>query len=222
MSFETLVLLPIGLGLLGFVEPCTIGAHMVFLRSIEGAARGVRRRAVAVFAAARTATTGLIGVAFVALGQRLVEVQTGLWLVFGAVYLLVGLAYLADMKRLVTQRIALAPQRWRGSANPAVMGLAFGLNIPACAAPILFGLFGFAATSGTLAAGAGMMALFGLALSVPLVVMVRLGAGGYGWLERMRAHPRRMRLGLGGIFALLGLWSIWFGLFVNPADWSGL
>jgi len=27
------ILLPIGLGLLGFIEPCTIGAHLIYLRS---------------------------------------------------------------------------------------------------------------------------------------------------------------------------------------------
>ena len=28
-SFQTYILLPIGLGLLGFVEPCTVGGHLV-------------------------------------------------------------------------------------------------------------------------------------------------------------------------------------------------
>lgn len=31
ISFQTLVLLPVGLGLLGFIEPCTIGGHLLFL-----------------------------------------------------------------------------------------------------------------------------------------------------------------------------------------------
>jgi len=26
---------------------------------------------------------------------------------------------------------------------------------------------------------------------------------------------------LGALFVLLGIWSIWFGLYVDPADWSG-
>lgn len=221
MNFETLVLLPIGLGLLGFIEPCTIGAHMLFLRSIEGAAAPARHRAVAVFAATRTVVIGLIGVGFVLLGQRLVGFQTGLWLVFGSAYLLIGLAYLADMKRLVTHRIALAPQRWKQAGNPAVMGLAFGLNIPACAAPILFALMGAAAVGGSGLSGFLAMGTFALALSLPLVplsVAPRL-ARPLGQLAEWLRPRRRL---LGGIFALLGIWSIWFGLFVDPADWSGL
>ena len=221
LTFETLILLPIGLGLLGFIEPCTIGAHMLFLRAIEGSETRARQRAVAIFALARTLTIGAVGAGFVIVGQRLVGVQTGLWLIFGTVYMVIGLAYLLDRKRYVTQRISLVPQRWKQARNPAVLGLAFGLNIPACAAPILFGLFGLAAGAGTLVTGFSMMALFGLALSLPLIVMVRTGGAGFGWLDRLRAHPRRMRLILGTVFALLGVWSIWFGLFVNPADWSG-
>src|SRR3546814_13794527 len=59
----------------------------------------------------------------------------------------------------------------RGSAT---LGVLFGLNIPACAAPLIFALFGTAAAGGAagrpIAAGFVSLGLFGLALSLPLVL----------------------------------------------------
>ncbi len=65
-----------------------------------------------------------------------------------------------------------------------------------------------------------MMFLFGLFLSAPLVVFAiypRL----VGWLERLRERMRRAPWILGVVFVLLGVWSIWFGLYVDPASWAG-
>ncbi len=219
-TLTTLVLLPLGLGLFGFLEPCTIGGHLVFLDTQAGRSRRQKVSAVLVFIAARAMLTGLFGAALGALGAVLIDAQTWLWIGFGVVYLLIGLAFLARSTGRMRRRIRLAPETWRHARNPVVLGLAFGLSIPACAAPILFGLIGLAATTGSILAGFGMMALFGLGLSLPLLgialvprlanALTRLGQKmkGKGWI-------------LGLIFVALGLWSIWFGLYVNPADWSG-
>ena len=220
MSLNALIILPVGLGLLGFVEPCTIGGHLVFLDTQKGRAQRGRIKAVLVFLAARTLVTGLFGALVAMLGAALVSVQTGMWLVFGTLYLLVGLAFIAGRAGLVKQRIRLAPEAWKRAQNPLVLGLAFGLNIPACAAPILFGLLGLAATTGTILGGFVMMALFGLALSAPLVVFAALPRLS-GLLERLAARLRNMRWVLGAVFVVLGLWSIWFGLNVDPKDWAG-
>jgi cytochrome c-type biogenesis protein len=220
LGYETLILLPIALGLLGFIEPCTIGAHMLFLKSIETAPS--RKRAMLVFILTRGLVTGTVGLGFVALGRSLVGVQTGLWLFFGSIYLLIGLGYLTGWHHLFTRRIRLAPDRWRHAKNPLALGVAFGVNIPACAAPLVFGLFTFAASTATYGAGFVMMALFGLALSVPLLALERMQGRTPGWLARLKPKGGRIKTLLGGIFVLLGLWSIWFGLYVDPQNWSGL
>ncbi len=218
-DFLSLVVLPVALGLLGFVEPCTIGGHLIFLRSQEARSRAEKIESLGIFIAARALVAGLFGALIVLAGQRLIGVQTGLWLVFGTIYMGIGLAFLAGHAGLVKRRIRLAPERWRQARHPVVLGLAFGLNIPACAAPILFGLLGLAATSATMASGFLMMFLFGLALSAPLAVFAawpRMTA----WLERVKQRFTGMRWILGAVFVLLGLWSIWFGLYVDPADWT--
>lgn len=219
-TIQTFVLLPIGLGLLGFIEPCTIGSHLLFLETQSERSRFEKINAVLIFVAARSVAAGLFGALIGLLGQLLIGVQTGIWLVFGVIYIAVGLAFLIGKPGLVKWRIDVAPSAWRRTQNPLVLGLAFGLNIPACAAPILFGLLGLAATTGTVTAGFAMMFLFGLFLSLPLIVIAaipKLAA----WLDALGQRLKQKGWLIGIVFVLLGIWSVWFGLYVDPANWAG-
>ncbi|MGX9857572.1 hypothetical protein ACR03S_19470 (plasmid) [Limimaricola variabilis] len=221
MEITFQMLLPaFGLGLLGFVEPCTLGAHALFLEGQRRRPAAQRLSAALVFLLARVVVMGGFGGLVVLLGQRLIGVQTGMWLVFGAVYLGLGAAILSRRDRALRRRVGLAPGHWKLAGNPLLQGLAFGLNIPACAAPILFGLIGAASLSGSAAAGFVMMAVFALALTAPLfpfAVAPRFA----GPLDRLANWLRPRRWLLGALFVGLGLWSVWFGLFVDPVDWSG-
>ncbi len=214
------VALSFGLALLGFIEPYTIGAHVLFLGAQRRRAMQQRLAAVAIFLAARVVVMGGFGGLIVVLGQRLIGVQTGAWVVFGAIYLLLGMGFLFGWERTLRHRIGLAPEHWKAASNPLFQGLAFGLNIPACAAPILFGFIGTAVASGSAATGVLMMAVFAVGLSLPLVplsAVPRLAAS----LDRLADWLRPRRWLFGSIFVALGIWSIWFGLYVDPADWSG-
>ena len=94
----------------------------------------------------------------------------------------------------------------------------FGLNIPACAAPLLLIVLGAAAAGGAggsaLAEGFFSLALFGLALSAPLVaaVIVPLARRALDWTAGL---SRRIPTWTGIAMIALGVWSIWFGLFVT-------
>ncbi|MDA1100119.1 MAG: sulfite exporter TauE/SafE family protein [Proteobacteria bacterium] len=219
-SFQAFILIPIGLGLLGFIEPCTIGGHLIFLGTQERRSRIKKINAVLVFIVVRTVVTGSFGAFTAFLGHRMIGIQTGLWLIFGLIYLVIGLAYLIGRAGVIKKQIDLAPSTWKRAQNPFVLGLAFGLNIPACAAPILFGLLGLAATTGTFLSGFMMMAIFGLSLSLPLIVFAAIPKL-TGWLDTFSHKMKRMRWILGFVFVLLGIWSVWFGLYVDPANWSG-
>lgn len=212
--------LAVGLGLFGFIEPCTIGAHLMFLNAQRDRSMAERARAMGVFMAARVMVMGGFGGLIVLVGQRLLGVQTGLWLLFGLVYLAIGLVFLTSVGNGVRRRIRIAPEAWRSAQSPALQGAAFGLNIPACAAPILFGLIGAATTTGSAATGFAMMAVFALALSAPLVPLSLVPALSHP-LHRLRDWMRPRRWLVGAVFIVLGLWSVWFGLFVDPADWVG-
>jgi cytochrome c-type biogenesis protein len=220
LSLQALVYLPIGLGLLGFIEPCTIGGHLLFLDTQKDRKASEKRRAVMVFIITRALTAGAFGAIIAYIGQKLIWVQTGIWLGFGILYLLIGIAFISGRAGLIKKRMDLAPSAWKKARNPVVLGLAFGLNIPACAAPILFGLLGLAATSGTVLTGFWMMFLFGVFLSAPLAVFALI-PGLAASLDRFASWLKGARWLIGAVFALLGLWSIYFGLYVDPANWTG-
>lgn len=92
------------------------------------------------------------------------------------------------------------------------------MNIPACAAPLILALLALAAAGGAstaeLGAGFVSLGLFGLALSLPLVLAVFF-APVRALLDRLAALSRRIPRWTGALFIVLGLWSIWFGLFVS-------
>ncbi len=104
-----------------------------------------------------------------------------------------------------------------GSAG---LGVLFGLNIPACAAPLIFALLGTTALSGggMVARGFFSLALFGLALSLPLLLALWWGPARRA-LDRLAGVSMRIPHWTGLVFIGLGLWSIYFGLFVSLEDW---
>jgi len=212
------VLLPIGLGLFGFIEPCSIGSTLIFIKAIEGRSAAQKLAQVTVFTLVRALFIGLLGVAAVALGRAFLGLQKGAWLALGLVYVAIGVVYLvgrADvLMRSVGPRLAAVPAL-RGSA---ALGVIFGLNIPACAAPLLAALLGAAAAAGAggaaYATGFATLGLFGLALSAPLVAAV-LFARARRALDWLAGLSGRMPALTGVVFVVLGLWSMWFGLFVT-------
>jgi len=163
---------------------------------------------------------GMFGALIALLGGLLINVQTGIWLVFGILYLTFGLAVMIGVSRIFKKRINFAPSTWKKASNPLVLGLAFGLNVPACAAPILFGLLGLAATTGTIVTGFTMMFIFGFFLSTPLILFATVPKLVVR-LNRFSETLKQKRWIIGAVFIALGIWSIWFGLFVDPENWSG-
>lgn len=220
LTFYTIIFIPAFLGLLGFIEPCTVGSHLIFLRTLDSKRGFAKAITTFTFILVRSLTAGLFGALVALAGKPLVSAQTGLWLVFGLLYFLIGLSLVAGKFGIFKMRLDVAPANWKYASSPVPLGLAFGLNIPACAAPIIFGLLGMAAAAKTTLMGFAMMAIFGLALSLPLIIVAVIPALA-GFLEKMSCYLRKNGWILGVLFILLGLWSIWFGLYVDPENWAG-
>ena len=215
-----IVVLPIGLGLLGFVEPCSIGSTLIFVKYLEGQGFADRLAQVGVFAVTRAVLIGALGVAAVLIGTAFIGFQKAAWIVLGAIYVALGLLYV--FRRAGALKISLGPTLGTvsGLRGSIALGLLFGLNIPACAAPLLFALLGMAAagagagSGGTLAAGFVSLSLFGLALSLPIAAAVLIAPArrALDWLSGL---SQRLPLWTGLLFIALGLWSIGFGLFAE-------
>jgi len=93
-----LLALAIGLGLLGFVEPCSVGANMVFLGHLREKGRGERLRETAKFALGRSAVLGLFGLGIAFLGSSVFAAQKGFWLLLGLLYLALGVAVILNAR----------------------------------------------------------------------------------------------------------------------------
>lgn len=217
-SLTNTVLLPLGLGLLGFVEPCTIGSSLIFVKHMEGRTAGGKLAEVSLFAATRALFIGALGVLAVALGTAFLGLQKAAWLALGVVYVALGLVFVIGRAGALMVSLGPSLPRLAGLGGSAGLGVLFGLNIPACAAPLLFALFGSAAAGGASGASFAMgffsLALFGLALSLPLIVAV-LFAPARQALDWVASLSRRVPVWTGILLIGLGLWSMWFGLFVR-------
>ena len=216
-ELATFILLPIGLGLFGFIEPCSIGSTLLFIKTTEATPPATKVWQVFAFTASRAVLTGLLGVAAVLIGSLFLGLQKAAWVALGALYAAIGVLYLTGrigvLMRSFGPRLATLSSR-RGSI---VLGAVFGLNIPACAGPLLLALLAASAAGGasgaTLARGFVSLALFGTALSLPLVAAV-LFARARRALDWLAGLTRRIPFWTGALFIALGLWSIWFGLYV--------
>jgi cytochrome c-type biogenesis protein len=210
--------LPILLGLFGFIEPCSIGSTLVMVKQMEGQPRKARIVQVITFAGARAVFIGVLGAVAAAVGSVFLGFQKAAWVVLGVLYLTLGLLYLGGRAGALMRGFAPSLLRLRSTHGAFGLGLVFGLNIPACAAPLLLALLGLAAAEGVsgsaLGTGFVSLALFGLALSLPLVVAMFIAAA-RSMLDRLAALSGRIPRWTGVLFVLLGLWSIWFGLFVS-------
>lgn len=212
---ETLLLLPIGLGLLGFIEPCTMGSNLLLIKHLERRPARDRLVQMLVFAATRALFMGLLGVAAALIGARFFGLQRVLWVGLGALYLGFGLLYLAGRQGLLMVRLGPLLSRASGARGSAALGLLFGLNVPACAAPLIVVLLGFSASQAAggdaPARGFVSLLLFGLALSLPLLLAV-LWAPARRALDAVAGLAVRLPRWTGVVLVGLGIWSIGFGL----------
>ena len=213
------ILLPVGLGLFGFIEPCSIGSTLVFIKVMEGKPAVVKFWQIGVFTATRAIFIGVLGAVAVLVGSAFIGFQKAMWTGLGGLYVALGLLFVAGRAGYIMTSLGPSLACIGDVRGSAALGLLFGLNIPACSAPLLFALLGAAAAGGvsgaTLANGFSSLALFGFALSLPLAVAVLIPAArrALDWLAGLSGRIPRWT---GIVLIALGIWSIWFGLFVTP------
>ena len=170
------------------------------------------------FALTRGIVIGLLGMLAVVGGAVFLGLQRAAWGILGAGYLLLGCLYLYGRTRILTVSIGASLLRGPALRQSALLGVLFGLNIPACAAPLIVVLLASAAAGGaggaTMASGFLSLALFGLALSLPLVAVVPFRAGSRA-LDSVASLAGRIPRWTGLLLIALGLWSIYFAAFVQ-------
>jgi len=216
-----IVWLPLGLGLFGFIEPCSIGASLLFIKYLEGKNTHHKIFQVSVFTLVRALFMGVLGLLAIWLGTVFFGLQQGFWIVFGTIYVAFGVMYLTGKSGALLVSLGPSLSRLSGLTGSASLGILFAFNIPACAAPLIFALLGTAAAGGAgggdLANGFVSLAIFGAALSLPLVVAV-LFPPARRVLDWLAGLSVRLPFWAGLVLIALGLWSIGFGIWVSPAE----
>lgn len=211
VGLTRLVVLPIGLGLLGFIEPCSIGSTLIVAKHLEGKSAVAKLAQVGLFALTRAVFIGLLGIVAVLLGTAFLGLQKAAWIGLGALYVGLGVLYLTNKVGMLMVSLGPNISRLAGLRGSAALGVLFGLNIPACAAPLLLALLGAAAAGGaagtTLATGFVSLALFGLALSLPLVVAMLFEPARRA-IDRLGELSAKLPFWTGLVLVVLGLWSI--------------
>lgn len=211
------LLLSVGLGLLAFIEPCAIGATLLFIKLVENKPARVKLAQALAFMVTRGLFVGLLGAAAAWIGAKFFALQKAGWYFFGAVYFAIGLMYLTGRVGWLMRSVGVPLARLGDTRSSVVLGLLLGLNIPACAAPLLLAMLAATAsgvTPGGVLGGFVSLALYGLALSLPLVAAVLIPPARRG-LDWLAALSQRIPRWTGVALMLLGLWTVWFGMKVN-------
>lgn len=137
LELSVSLLLPIGLGLLAFIEPCALGATLLFIKLVEGKPPAVQLGQALGFMLTRGLLMGALGASVAWIGGTFFSLQKGGWLVFGSIYAAIGLMYLTGRVHWLQRSIGPRLSRLGALRSSLALGLLFGLNIPACAGPLL-------------------------------------------------------------------------------------
>ena len=209
-----LVVIPLGFGLIGFVEPCSLGANFVFLSYLRARPAMERFRHAITFVLSRALFLGILGSSVAWLGKSILGGSYLYSAGLGGLYFLLGLLALGIYFGCFSlPSIDLGGWLQRRSGLSLPMGIVFGMSAPTCAAPLLLALLGKAGITGV---GKGFisLALFGLALSAPLLVIARSRRASE-WLTRVGRHSSKMLLIAGVILVFVGVLTLgiaWRGL----------
>jgi cytochrome c-type biogenesis protein len=188
---------------------------LLFIRYLKGLSQRVKVAHTLLFALTRASLMAVLGVVAVLIGTAFTGLQQSLWMLLGSIYVVVGLLYLGGGTSWFLALVnRVLPRINRVPGGPG-LGVVFGLNVPACAAPLLAVLLGDAAargaTDGAVIFGASTLMVFGLAFSAPLLFIV-LTVRGRRWLEHLTRLAGRMPRWTGAIMVLLGVWTFWLAL----------
>jgi len=168
MIFYDWFLIPILFGLVGFIEPCSLGINVIFLNRMQAMKRKKRIREAIIFTFVRGFILAMVGLTAAFVGSRLIKIQFSLFIVLGAIYILAGILAIINMYRPIFQKsVNFAKHiKNRGAFS---LGIIFGLVIPACAIAFIIVLVGKAIVIGDLLGGFISLLVFGITLSSPLI-----------------------------------------------------
>lgn len=202
-------------GLVSFLSPCVlplVPSYLSYVTGMSGAdisaadARGKGRLLVgtALFVLGFAAVFVSFGSLFGAVGYELLQYQTWVNRILGAVVILLGLAFVGLVPGTDREwRIHRLPQV--GLAGAPLLGVVFGVGWTPCVGPTLGVVLTLAGSQASAVRGAVLTFVYALGLGVPFVVAAlayRRALRAFGWVRR---HSQTVtRIG-GGMLVVLGV-----------------
>jgi cytochrome c-type biogenesis protein len=227
-------------GVVSFASPCVLPLVPPYLAYMTGlgldeiaAGDRVARRRLAVSAIAFVFGFATIFVALGAsaslIGAVLMRWKAEIAVVAGIAIIVMGLHFLGVLRIGLLYREA----RFQGPATgttpraagplPAyAMGLAFGFGWSPCIGPILGTILAVAASSTTMAEGAGLLAVYSLGLGVPFLIVAAAAGPILGALRRFRRHMGAVQKVAGAALVVTGVMFLtggiqWLSIWINEA-----
>lgn len=199
-------------GLLSFLSPCILpmvpfylcylaGQSIDDLRTGQGALPGYLVGRAAVFALGVTTIFVILGLGATAAGQMLRDWHRELSWVAAAVLTLFGLHFLGAIRVPLLARDARlsGPALARGLVPAYLLGLAFGFGWTPCVGPTLTAILLIASGLGDPLRGGVLLAVYGLAMTLPFVLAAGFSGPFLAWIQRHRAWLAQVERATGAL-----------------------
>nr|WP_246448901.1 cytochrome c biogenesis protein CcdA [Paracoccus amoyensis] len=203
-------------GLLSFLSPCILPMVPFYLCYLTGLTledlRAGRNSphvilSAMAFAAGVTTIFVLLGIGATTVGQLFLEWRDLLRFGAAAILLLLGLHMLGiwRLAALDQQRQSLHVSRPASLIGAYGIGLAFGFGWIPCVGPTLTAILFLAANGDSMLRGAGLLLVYGVAMTLPFVLVAALAGHASGWITRHRHLFRHVEQASGVMLILFAL-----------------
>jgi cytochrome c-type biogenesis protein len=194
------ILLAFAAGLVSFISPCVLPLVPGYLATVSGltpeelrASHGAQLRGVVaragLFIVSFSAIFVLLGMTATGLGRALADNRTLLEKIAGITIIAMGVLFVLMLfvPMLNREWHFDALMRRAGRGGPLVAGAAFAIAWTPCVGPALASILGLAATSGTVAQGGGLLAVYSAGLAVPFMITAiafNRATTAFSWVKR--------------------------------------
>ncbi|MEU2224111.1 cytochrome c biogenesis protein CcdA [Streptomyces sp. NPDC018347] len=228
-----LVALPIALiaGLVSFFSPCVLPLVPGYLSYVTGVAgtdlaearRGRMVAGASLFVLGFSAVFVSSGALFGYFGASLVDYQSTLTRVLGAVMIVMGVFFMGLLPWFTMREFRFHKRPTGGLLGAPLLGALFGVGWTPCMGPTLSSVNILSINESSAARGSLLMVVYCLGLGVPFVLTAigfRKALGAFAWVKRHYVWV--MRIGgsmmiVTGVLLLTGAWS---GLIQQMQTWS--
>jgi cytochrome c-type biogenesis protein len=194
------IFLAFAAGLVSFISPCVLPLVPGYLATVSGLSpdelrstssvqmRGVLARA-GLFIISFSAIFILLGMTATGLGQTLTDNRSALEKVAGITIIAMGVLFVIALFVPILNREwhVESIMRRAGRGGPLMAGAAFAIAWTPCVGPALASILGLAATTGTVAQGGGLLAVYSAGLAVPFLltaIAFNRATTAFTWVKR--------------------------------------